>query len=132
MGKLVDILEEEGIDFDIAAVSAYREKRDKEFEIDPCKDPKVLRKLYFGASLNENEIMLPPFYKRPEYAGVARDIVLKEGWLPPISAHAERINESPEKKEQKHKEGEKTLVEKKKQARKGMRDLAEELYGLVE
>jgi orotate phosphoribosyltransferase len=112
MRKLVDILEEENIDFDIAAVSTYREKRDKTFEQNPCNDPKVLRKLYFGASLNENEIMLPPFYKRPERAGVTKDVGLGS-----VSAQAEARGEFPEKK---------------KQARKGMRDLAEELYKLVE
>jgi adenine/guanine phosphoribosyltransferase-like PRPP-binding protein len=127
MRKLVDILEEENIDFDVAAITAYREKHDKKYEHDPCKDPKILQRLYFGSAISENEASFSPFYQKPRATGVTKDFGLGLN-----SAHAERINESPEEKEKAFKKGEKTLAENKKQARKGMRDLAEELYRLVE
>ncbi|MFA6437399.1 MAG: hypothetical protein WC242_04505 [Candidatus Paceibacterota bacterium] len=127
MRKLVDILEEENIDFDIASVTAYTKKHDERYEHDPCNDPKVLQKLYFGSSVNEDEAMAAPFYHKPKYTGVTKDV-----GFGPTSAHAERIEESLEERQQKIRNNEKTLGQKKKQARKGMKDLAEELYKLVE
>jgi len=112
MEKLTDILEEENIDFDIASVTVWREKRDPGYQFDPCQNPKILKRLYFGDSVSEFDAERPPFYYLPYLTGVTKDPNDRLG-----SPHSVPSGLSPAHLNR---------------ARKDMKMLAEELYKLVE